>query len=347
MLMGGASEGLMLPHIYLTARVELQEVEIVADGQRLYAPMIGAPALKYWHARAMAVKYLKLGGTRIHMQHFEEGMYITRRIAKRIAEEARQKVLQSAQGEKGQSGKEGEKAEQNSEVLSYERVLVEDCAICDVHGFTLAIQGHPRVLRGSCVKFSPAVPYIDEMERAKKLSVTRNIVITHNMVPSTPREMVVIMRDSARYAWSSLANLADVGTSQYLKRANSRAWVGARLIDVDEIVRRVKSMILAYDALLTGGLGALASRDLTPLRPVEAVSIVAKRPIPPLHPPYYVRVIEFSLARYKEYVKAAYTFGASIEGAEPCGSIHDLLENSASEAEEAVRELWRNLEGVG
>uniref|UniRef100_A0A7C4B9B9 Uncharacterized protein n=1 Tax=Thermofilum pendens TaxID=2269 RepID=A0A7C4B9B9_THEPE len=98
--------------------------------------------------------------SKIHKQHFEEGTY---RITERIAEEAKQRVPQSAQRKKGRSGEEpekSEKAEQNAEMLSYERVLVEDCAICDSHGFLLAIQGYPQVRRESCVKFSFAVPYI-------------------------------------------------------------------------------------------------------------------------------------------------------------------------------------------
>jgi len=80
MLMSGASKSFMLPYIYLTARVEfelqslngagtvgnmlkLQEAIIVVDGQQLYVPVISGNALKNWHARAMAVKYLELGGT--------------------------------------------------------------------------------------------------------------------------------------------------------------------------------------------------------------------------------------------------------------------------------------------
>jgi len=382
MLMSRESESFVLPYVYLTARVEfelqslngagtvgnmlkLQEAVIVVDGQQLYVPVISGNALKNWHARAMAAKYLELGGTKIHKQHFEEGMY---RITERIAEEARQKVPQSVQRKKERSSKKGEKAERRTEMLSYERVLIEDCAICDSHGFLLAIQDqdYPQVRRESCIKFSFAVPYIDGIEQAKKFS------ITHNRVSKIPEDMMVFKREyaSARFAWCSLANLVGVGTSQYLKHANSRAWVGARLIDVEEIVRRVKSMVVAYNALFTGELGASASRALPLFRPIEAVSIVTERPIPPpLHPFYkdYVKVIESLLAYYKnkgedkeegkdkegkgkeegkESVKA-YAFGVNIKDAESCSSVYDLLEKTASKAEEVVRELWKNLEGVG
>ena len=372
--MNRASGKFALPYIYLTAGVEfelqslngagtvgnmlkLQEAVVVVDGQQLYVPVITGNALKNWHARAMAVKYLELGGTKIHRQHFEEGMY---RITTRIAEEAKQKIPQSAgqpsgasgSGARGRGRRSREEPEGGEEegrsfdiIRDYERVLIDDCAICDVHGFLLAVENYPQVRRESCVKFSFAVPNIDGIEQAKKFS------ITHNRVSSIPEEMMVFKREyaSARYAWCSLANLAGIGTSQYTKHANTRAWVGARLVDVNEIVNRVKSAVLAYSALFTGELGASASRALPLFRPIEAVSVVTERPIPPpLHPFYkdYLRVIESSLTRYGEnVVKGAFAFGVEIKGAESCSNVYELLEKTADKAREVAEELWRNLEG--
>jgi len=269
--------------LYVLARVELQLSSLNASGavgnytklQEGYVivntskgllhvpvPVITGNALKNWHARAMAETYVGLGGKKIHKSHFAD-MY--RLSLKRLGSEGEQKSKLS------------------------ETVLVNECSICDVHGYLIAEEG-VQLKRESIIKFSFAVPTEEEVEQAAEQYLQLKFAITHNRVTADPKEMMLFKREygSAVFGWEAVLDVTSIGRSQLERDSSSNSWLGKCLInEYDEIVLRAKAAILAFVAPLSGYIGANTSRALPLSRVADLAVILSDGTIPvPLHPFY-------------------------------------------------------------
>ncbi|ADM27730.1 CRISPR-associated autoregulator, DevR family [Ignisphaera aggregans DSM 17230] len=275
--------------LYVLARVELQLSSLNASGaignytklQEGYVivntsrgplhvpvPVITGNALKNWHARAMAETYVSLGGKKIHESHFAD-MY--RLSLKRLGSEGEQKSKLSEAG------------------------LVNECSICDVHGYLIAEAG-VQLKRESLIKFSFAVPVEEEVKQVTEQYLQLKFAITHNRVTADPKEMMLFKREygSTVFGWETILDVASIGRSQFERNSSSNSWLGKPLltkdgnkIAFDEITLRAKAAILAFVALLSGHLGANTSRALPLSKVVDLVVIRSNGSIPvPLHPFY-------------------------------------------------------------
>jgi len=281
--------------LYVLARVELQLGSLNASGavgnytklQEGYVivntsrgllhvpvPVITGNALKNWHARAMAEIYVdELGGSNIHSVHFVD---MARISLKRV----------------GLSVGDPKQAEE---------LLVQGCAICDVHGYLAAERvsgggsreekeerGPPR--RESLVKFSFAVPVEEEVKGAVEKHIQLKYPITHDRVSPIDEFMMVFHREyaSAIFGWNAILDIASIGRSQLERDPSSRLWLGRPIVsDRDEIVRRAKAAILAFSALMSGHLGANASRALPIYGVTDLVVVLTSRSIPVPMPAFY------------------------------------------------------------
>jgi len=361
------------PKLYMLARVELQlhslnasgaignytklqEGYVVVDGEAIPVPVITGNALNNWHARAMVLKYLELGGTAVHKEQSvhqsieSSGLTCGTAVHKEHYEKGMQRVSADLAKASGITDK--------TDRTDAEKILVNGCSICDVHGFMLAEEGLPQVRRESTIKMSFAVPV------EKMVKEIRKFVITHNRVSKDPNEMMVIKREyaSAIYGWLSVFDLSGVGRSQYKKHPNAGVWAGEKIIEFDEVTKRVKAAILAYEALLTGELGASTSRALPLSKPVEIVAILTMWPIPmPLHPFYddYVSWLKNILEKYGKQIEKVYYYGIDlkdlkinsgnkegskegnkkVEPKEPT----EILKVLAGDAKQLLQKFWGNL----
>jgi len=361
------------PKLYMLARVELQlhslnasgaignytklqEGYVVVDGEAIPVPVITGNALNNWHARATVLKYLELGGTAVHKEQSvhqsieSSGLTCGTAVHKEHYEKGMQRVSADLAKASGITDK--------TDRTDAEKILVNGCSICDVHGFMLAEEGLPQVRRESTIKMSFAVPV------EKMVKEIRKFVITHNRVSKDPNEMMVIKREyaSAIYGWLSVFDLSGVGRSQYKKHPNAGVWAGEKIIEFDEVTKRVKAAILAYEALLTGELGASTSRALPLSKPVEIVAILTMWPIPmPLHPFYddYVSWLKNILEKYGKQIEKVYYYGIDlkdlkinsgnkegskegnkkVEPKEPT----EILKVLAGDAKQLLQKFWGNL----
>ena len=361
------------PKLYMLARIELQlhslnasgaignytklqEGYVVVDGEAIPVPVITGNALNNWHARATVLKYLELGGTAVHKEQSvhqsieSSGLTCGTAVHKEHYEKGMQRVSADLAKASGITDK--------TDRTDAEKILVNGCSICDVHGFMLAEEGLPQVRRESTIKMSFAVPV------EKMVKEIRKFVITHNRVSKDPNEMMVIKREyaSAIYGWLSVFDLSGVGRSQYKKHPNAGVWAGKKIIEFDEVTKRVKAAILAYEALLTGELGASTSRALPLSKPVEIVAILTRWPIPmPLHPFYddYVSWLRNILEKYGEQIEKVYYYGVDLkdlkvnsgnkEGSKEGNKKAELkepieiLKVLAGDAKQLLQKFWGNL----
>lgn len=248
----------------------LQEGYLVVNGEPIPVPVITGNALKNWHARAMAEKYVELMGRNVHDIHFTH-MF-------RLPGDA---VKGRAKDERGA-----------------ERLLVSECAICDLHGLLIAEENVPQVKRESLVKFSFSVPIEEEV--AKRLK----FVTTHNRVVPAVEGMMIFKREysSAVYAWEAAINLTSIGRSQYDKDANTNVWLGKKIVaDNKERANRAKAAVLAFESLLTGSLGASTARALPISKPLEVVAVLVSGCVPVPYHPYYSDYKERLIAYINSY----------------------------------------------
>jgi CRISPR/Cas system-associated protein Cas7 (RAMP superfamily) len=192
--------------------------------------------------------------------------------------------------------------------------------------------------RQSLIEFSFAVPTEDFIDKRIKFVVTHNRVAPTQQKQVEEKEkekeeeeeaeekrqekevgMMIFKREygTAICAWDAVLNVAQIGRSQYSvdKVNNNIAWLGKKIVDKDdELNRRIRAAILAFDAPLTGDLGANIARALPISRPVELVAIVTNSPMPkPLHP-YYSKWkddLRELLKVYSERVEKVFVFGIS------------------------------------
>lgn len=255
---------------------KLQEGYVVVNNELIPVPVITGSALKNWHARAMAEKYVELGGNKIHSIHYKDMYRLPKDVANRDVQ---------SYGQKKNDRRDSEKT------------IINMCAICDLHGLLIAEQNTPEYLqikRESLVKFSFAVP-VEEL-----VAKTLKYPVVHNRV--APEAMMTFKREyaSALWGWQASIDIASIGRSQ-LERDESNegksVWLGTKLVDDQEIARRAKSAILAFEKVLSGALGASTSRALPIFRPIELVAILVQGCTPvPLHP-YYTNYKDY-LAKY-------------------------------------------------
>ncbi|MEM2149795.1 MAG: DevR family CRISPR-associated autoregulator [Ignisphaera sp.] len=284
---------------------KLQEGYVVINNELIPVPVIDGNALKNWHARAMAEKYVELGGGNIHDVHYKD-MY---RLPKEVAEKD---VKQPCNHNKCSR-------------MDSERDIINACAICDLHGLLIAEQETPehlQIKRESLVKFSFAVP-IEEIDH-QSLSVSRTLkyVVTHNRVTPESKRMMVFKREyaSAIWGWQALIDIASIGRSQLEKDKNDKdrsMWQGVLLVKYkDEIVKRAKAAILAFEKVLMGTLGASTSRALPISRPVELIAILVQGCAPtPLHPYYkdYKDYLAKYIALYFDKIEEVYSMNVDLE----------------------------------
>jgi len=255
----------------------------VYKGREYELPIITGNAFKNYHSRAMLQAYIMEGGRQVHKEHFSD-MY---RISKKIAQS------------------EGLKNKEEKEV---EEALVRNCAICDLHGFLLAEQNYPQARRESLIKMSHIIPAEEFCE------LKTNFTLTHNRVTAESAEMMLFRREyaSSIYAFESLINLAQIGRSSYEKEDNKDVWLGKKILnDKEEVKRRIRSAVLAYMYAITGELGANTSRSLPLFTPLELVIILTKNPIPrPVHPFFkdYKETLTELIKAYREEIEVVAYF---------------------------------------
>jgi CRISPR-associated protein Cst2 len=286
---------------------KLQEGYVIHNGEVIPVPIITGNALKNWHARKMSIYYVtKLGGKHIHERHFIDMLRATGDMIKNKDDP--------------------------------EKDIVKNCAICDVHGYLIAERGVPPK-RHSLIKFSFAVPTEDFIGKRIKFVVTHNRVVSMQQKREKQAEeeegegkaekeeqekevgMMIFKREygTAIYAWDVVLDVAQIGRSQYrvTKVNNNIVWLGEEIVsDKDELNRRIKAVILAFDAPLTGDLGANTARALPISSPVELVAIVTNGPTPkPLHPYYsnWKEDLRQLLEVFSERVEKVFVFGISKE----------------------------------
>jgi len=281
---------------------KLQEGYVIHNGEVIPVPIITGNALKNWHARKMSIYYVtKLGGKHIHERHFIDMLRATGDMIKNKDDP--------------------------------EKDIVKNCAICDVHGYLIAERG-VQSKRHSLIKFSFAVPTEDFIAKRIKFVVTHNRVVSMQQKQAEKSEkvegedqekevgMMVFKREygTAIYAWDAVLDVAQIGRSQYsvAKVNNSIVWLGEEIVsskdNKDELNRRIKAVILAFDAPLTGDLGANTARALPLSRPVELVAIVTNSPMPkPLHPYYsnWKEDLSQLLKVFNERIEKIFVFGIS------------------------------------
>jgi len=282
---------------------KLQEGYVIHNGEVIPVPIITGNALKNWHARKMSIHYVtKLGGNRIHERHFTDMWRATRDMIKNKNDP--------------------------------ENDIVSNCAICDVHGYLIA-EPDVQSKRHSLIEFSFAVPTEDFIGERIKFVVTHNRVVSMLQKREKQAEeeeekaeekrqekeagMMIFKREygTAIYAWDAVLDVAQIGRSQYrvAKVNNNIVWLGEEIIsDKNELNCRIKATILAFDAPLTGDLGANTARALPISRPVELVAIVTNSPVPrPLHPYYsnWKDDLGQLLEVFSERVEKVFVFGIS------------------------------------
>jgi len=305
--------------LYVLARVELQLCSLNTKGaignyiklQEGYVivrtskgilhvpvPIITGNALKNWHARAMAEIYVNdLGGENIHNIHFSDMMRIS---LKRL-------------GLNG-GGRE------------IEEMLIQGCAICDVHGYLAAEsiedtkgsksknnkedveKASPK--RDTLVDISHGAPIEEEVRDAVEKYIQLKFPITHNRV--SEEFMMLFHREyaTAIYGWNAFLDIASIGRSQFERDVNAKIWLGRKIInDKDEIARRAKAAILAFEAVLNGRLGANTARALPIYRIVDLAVVISNGSIPvPLHSFYedYAKDLSKLLTSYSNKVLKVY-----------------------------------------
>jgi CRISPR-associated protein Cst2 len=286
---------------------KLQEGYVIHNGEVIPVPIITGNALKNWHARKMSIYYVtKLTGKQIHERHFTDMWRVTRDVIK------------------------NENDPEND--------IVSNCAICDVHGYLIAERDVPKRQRHSLIEFSFAVPTEDFIGERIKFVVIHNRVVPMQQKQAEKKEnkekeeekaeekgqekevgMRIFKREygTAIYAWEAVLDIAQIGRSQYrvVKVNNNIVWLGEEIVsDKNELNRRIKATILAFDAPLTGDLGASTARALPISRPVELVAIVTNSPMPrPLHPYYsnWKDDLGQLLEVFSERVEKVFVFGIS------------------------------------
>jgi len=325
------------PKLYILARMEIQLASLNASGsignyiklQEGYVavrrdsgidyvpvPVITGNALKNWHAREMASIYVNdLGGSKIHAVHFRDMM--------RVSLKKLNISITSSNAE------------------DVETMLVNDCSICDVHGFLVAEElggaaresgeesesesterrgrGRRRTerqervpppRRESLIKFSFAAPPEELVVGALGRYLPVKYSVTHNRV--SPEFMMVFKREysTLEFAWQAVLDVASIGRSQLERDVSSNVWLGKPLVNERcELARRGVAAVLAFKALLEGYRGANTSRAQPILRVRELVAVLATRSIPtPLHPFYkdYASDLAKLLERYQDRVDSVY-----------------------------------------
>ncbi|MEM1731515.1 MAG: DevR family CRISPR-associated autoregulator [Ignisphaera sp.] len=284
---------------------KLQEGYVVIDNELIPVPVIDGNALKNWHARAMAEKYVELGGENIHDVHYKDMYRLPREVAEKDVE---------------QSCKQNKCSRMDSE-----KAIINACAICDLHGLLIAepkTPEHLQIKRESLVKFSFAVPIEEIVSKSLSASRTLKYVVTHNRVTPESERMMVFKREyaSAIWGWQAVIDIASIGRSQLEKDKKDKKrsmWQGVLLVENgDEIVRRAKSAILAFENVLMGTLGASTSRALPISRPVELIAILVQGCVPtPLHPYYteYKDYLAKYIALYFDKIKEVYSMNVDLE----------------------------------
>ena len=178
-----------------------------------------------------------------------------------------------------------------------------------------------------------------------------NFTLTHNRVTAVSGEMMLFRREytSNIYAFESQINLAQIGRSSY-KKEEGGVWLGEKVLDFEEVKKRIRSAVLAYTYAITGELGANTSRSLPLFTPLELVIILTKNPIPrPVHPFFkdYKETLAELIKTYREEIGFVAYFP---EGAfslpeedkiEKCKTWFKVFEDVADRAVSLTEEVWK------
>ncbi|MHA1609207.1 MAG: type I-A CRISPR-associated protein Cas7/Csa2 [Candidatus Njordarchaeales archaeon] len=164
-----------------------------------------------------------------------------------------------------------------------EEEMIKKCVLDDLHGFLCT---ETTVKRESLIKLSFAIPVEEKIFGV--VTVTHNRVVTEESGAIAREGMMPFKNEyaSGLYAFAISMDLKYVGIP--LANPDKKA-----IDNEDERKIRAKLAIQALGHLLQGEVGAKQARAFPIARPVEALVVISKKPIPaPIHGYYKDYIIE-------------------------------------------------------
>ncbi len=252
---------------------EIAKAHIVVRGQDGYelveVPVVTGNSLKHWHFVHFVEEYRKLGGTSLCE-------FCARGVGYRTPRRAPREELSEA-------------------------YFVRTCAGEDVHGF---LQPDDQIRRESLVRVSFLVPaevvpesYIDTLVH-NRVVVSEEGRIQGERGEARAAAMMLFKRQysSSVYGFNFVLDLGYVG--RLLHDGDHK-----KVVDDEEIARRVRAAIAAFVPLLSGVMGAYAARAQPVVRVLELLAVASERPIPALTHGRYADYVEEGLGALAAYAK--------------------------------------------
>ncbi|MHA1616434.1 MAG: type I-A CRISPR-associated protein Cas7/Csa2 [Candidatus Njordarchaeales archaeon] len=170
-----------------------------------------------------------------------------------------------------------------------EKEMLSKCVLDDLHGFLCT---ETTVKRESLVKLSFAVPVEENIFNIA--TVTHNRVVVDESGAIAKEGMMPFKNEYASgiYAFAIAMDLKYVG----IPLANPKE----KGLDIKERKKRAKLALQALGNLLQGETGAKQARAFPITRPLQALVVISKQPIPaPIHA-YFRDYVEESIKTYKD-----------------------------------------------
>ncbi len=214
------------------------------DGNRIEAPAVSGRMLKHWHYEAMR----KLcGDERIGSFSMCDGC------------------------KAGEPIRPGELDEKNNlkQVARGEEHAIENCGVCDVHGYLIAKGAEDEQGQGISSRRSSRVLFSWLMPVVGKETTTKQVI--HNRVSADPGTMMPFNKSYASgfYGFVSALDVERIGVVESkLGMENG----GAAVLQDDERIRRIKAAIESYRYVIAGQIGASLSHALPHATPLEVVA---------------------------------------------------------------------------
>lgn len=228
------------------------------EGNKQEAPAVSGRMLKHWHYEGM--KHLIVNGS-YHNVPLCDGC--------KVGEPIRPGTIENGN------------LSQNSSIN--EDTAIQECAVCDVHGYLIAKpeakegEGGISARRTSRAMFSWLMPVLDKVATSKQ--------VIHNRVSADPSFMMPFNKSYASgiYAFVSALDVDRIGLVE-LNLGSNNPYV----VNDNGRKERIKVAIEAYRYLISGQMGASLSHAIPHMKPIEIlVSFSETGPLPfPVSPMY-------------------------------------------------------------
>jgi len=167
--------------------------------------------------------------------------------------------------------------------------IVQDCAVCDLHGYLIAKKAKgaeegTSTRRTSRAMFSWLLPVLDGPSASRQVIHTR---VTAAATEDTSQMIFNKSYASADYAFVSYLDASKIGFIEDINEAT---------LNDEEVKERVKAAILAYLHMLSGKTGASLSHALPHVDVLSVLVAYSKEtqfpvPVSPIYPEYIPKTI--------------------------------------------------------